>query len=482
MPIMTTRWRSPVGPRILPASRVIISSAIIGVAALALPSAVQAYSDEAVKDAAGLLERTTTRFKFGEVLRPDVALAGYNLLDMKYKAEKLSAAAFCRAAKADLSIVAKTFEGTKEQAGEKKKWLAAIAGMTASRAECKRASELADSLLFDAKPPIYSDAAEKAARDMVDATTQRSVFGEVVTGDVMQAKYDLLAVRYAGKKISRATYCQIGVVNLLELATSVEGEANLGQRTLADVIAARRRFYSAKAACGADLHGDPKALLTLQRSAGDHLAQKQYEGAIEDFTALIKLSPQNAEALNGRAVAYEGKADHDHAIADFTAAIQIDPSDAKALDGRGDARYGKSDFSGAIADYSAVLKLHPDDVGALSDRGNAFYAAKNLAQAIADYSKALELGPKQDPLFRFRAGKSLLASRGLAHLTLGQWDDAIADYDAALKSDSRFATALYGRGLGRTRKGDAAGGEADMAAAKALQADVAEAFAGVKVN
>jgi tetratricopeptide (TPR) repeat protein len=455
---------------------------MMAVATLALPSAAQAYSDEAVKDAAGLLEGTTTRFNVGEVLRPDVALAGYNLLDMKYKADKLSAAAFCRAAKADLSIVAKTFEATKEQADEKKKWLAAIAGMTASRAQCKRASELADSLLFDAKPLIYSDAAEKAARDMVDATTQRSIFGEVVTGDVVQTQYDLLALRYAGKKISRAAYCQTGIVNLLELATGVEGEASLGQRTLADVIAARRRFYSAKAACAADLHGDPKTLRDLQRSAGDHLTRKQYDGAIEDFTALIKLSPQNADALKGRATAYEGKADHDHAIADFTAATQIDPSDAKALDGRGDARYGKSDFSGAIADYSAVLKLHPDDVGALSDRGNAFYAEKDFAQAIADYSKALELGPKQDPLFRFRAGKSLLAGRGLAHLMLGQWEDAIADYDTALKSDSRFATALYGRGLARTKKGDTAAGEADMAAAKALQSDVVETFASVEVK
>ncbi|MGA2055223.1 MAG: tetratricopeptide repeat protein [Bradyrhizobium sp.] len=357
--------------------------------ALALPSDAQAYSDEAVKDAAGLLESTTTRFNVGEVLRPDVSLADYNLLDMKYKARQLSAADFCRAAKADLSMVAKTFEGTKEQAGEKKKWLATIAGMSASRAECKRASELADSLLFDAKLTIYSNAAEKAARDMLGATTQHSIFGEVVTGDVVQAQYDLLAVRYAGKKISRATYCQTGVVNLLELVNGIDGEASLGQRTLADVIAARRRFYGAKAVCAADLHGDPKTLLALQHSAGDHLARKQYDGAIDDFTALIKLSPQNADALNGRAVAYEGKADYDHAIADFTAAIQIDPSDAKALDGRGDARYGKSDFSGAIADYSAVLKLHPDDVGALSDRGNAFYAAKDFTQAIADYSKAL---------------------------------------------------------------------------------------------
>jgi len=102
--------------------------------------------------------------------------------------------------------------------------------------------------------------------------------------------------------------------------------------------------------------------------------------------------------------------------------------------------------------------------------------------SIDFFNSLLELGPKQDPLFAFRAGKALLAGRGLAHLTLGQWDDAIADYDTALKSDSRLATALYGRGLARAKKGDTAAGEADMAAAKALQSDVAATFASVEAK
>jgi hypothetical protein len=52
----------------------------------------------------------------------------------------------------------------------------------------------------------------------------------------------------------------------------------------------------------------------------------------------------------------------------------------------------------------------------------------------------------------------------------------------ALKLDAKLATALYGRGLARTKKGDTAAGEADMAAAKALQSDVGETFASVEVK
>jgi hypothetical protein len=62
-------------------------------------------------------------------------------------------------------------------------------------------------------------------------------------------------------------------------------------------------------------------------------------------------------------------------------------------------------------------------------------------------------------------------------LKAGQLDGAIADYSAALAIDARMASALYCRGIARQRKGDAAGGAADIAAAKAVQVDVAEEFA-----
>ena len=56
-------------------------------------------------------------------------------------------------------------------------------------------------------------------------------------------------------------------------------------------------------------------------------------------------------------------------------------------------------------------------------------------------------------------------------------DDAVADYDEALKLNPKQAGSLYGRGLAKLKKGDAGGGEADIAAAKAIQADIAEEFA-----
>jgi hypothetical protein len=49
-------------------------------------------------------------------------------------------------------------------------------------------------------------------------------------------------------------------------------------------------------------------------------------------------------------------------------------------------------------------------------------------------------------------------------------DKAVIDLDAALHLTPQLAGSLYGRGLGKLKKGDAAGGDADIAAAKAIDA------------
>lgn len=68
-----------------------------------------------------------------------------------------------------------------------------------------------------------------------------------------------------------------------------------------------------------------------------------------------------------------------------------------------------------------------------------------------------------------------LGSRALAYLKLKQPDQAIADYDAALKLTPQSASSLFGRGVAKRMKGDvsAAG---YIAAAQAINAGVAEQF------
>ena len=53
---------------------------------------------------------------------------------------------------------------------------------------------------------------------------------------------------------------------------------------------------------------------------------------------------------------------------------------------------------------------------------------------------------------------------------------AIADYNSALRIDPKLPTALYGRGLAELKKGNSAGGGADIAAAKTADPNIVEQF------
>ena len=59
---------------------------------------------------------------------------------------------------------------------------------------------------------------------------------------------------------------------------------------------------------------------------------------------------------------------------------------------------------------------------------------------------------------------------------MGQFDAAIDDYNSALRFEPKLASALYGRGLAKLRKGDKAGGDTDISTAKAIQADIGDDF------
>jgi tetratricopeptide (TPR) repeat protein len=73
---------------------------------------------------------------------------------------------------------------------------------------------------------------------------------------------------------------------------------------------------------------------------------------------------------------------------------------------------------------------------------------------------------------RLRANDApTLDSRGFTCLKLGQLNHAISDYDGALGLDPNQAESYYGRGVAKLKKDDRRGGNADIAAAKVIQAD-----------
>jgi Tfp pilus assembly protein PilF len=176
--------------------------------------------------------------------------------------------------------------------------------------------------------------------------------------------------------------------------------------------------------------------------------------------------PQNmAVAYIRRAIAYHAAGDYQRAIADDDAAIRLTPTSAIAFGNRGASHQDMGETSQAIRDFDSAIALKPDFARALSNRCFARAAANQaLDQALADCNQALKAAP--DDI-------NALTNRGLVYLRMGQFDPALTDLNAALAVDVEKADPLYLRGLVKRAKGDAAGAAADIAAAKASDPNVA---------
>jgi Flp pilus assembly protein TadD len=59
---------------------------------------------------------------------------------------------------------------------------------------------------------------------------------------------------------------------------------------------------------------------------------------------------------------------------------------------------------------------------------------------------------------------------------MGQFDTAIDDYNSALRFEPKLASALYGRGIAKLKRGDKIGSDSDISAAKTIHATIADEF------
>ena len=65
--------------------------------------------------------------------------------------------------------------------------------------------------------------------------------------------------------------------------------------------------------------------------SGDlHYNLKEYQKAIADYTKVIKLNSNYAEAYFYRGIAYDNLGEYQKAIADYNKAIEVEPNDANA--------------------------------------------------------------------------------------------------------------------------------------------------------
>ena len=178
----------------------------------------------------------------------------------------------------------------------------------------------------------------------------------------------------------------------------------------------------------------------------------EYDLAITDYTAAIRLKPDYADAYNNRGAAYCAKDGYNLAIADCTEAIRLKPDYAEAYSNRGNAYCAKNDYDLAIADCNEAIRLKSDYAEAYNNRGNAYCAKGEYDRAIADCNEAIRLKPDYAEAYN---------NRGNVYYDKGEYDLAIADCTAAIRLKPDYADAYSNRSLAYQKKGESEKAKSD---------------------
>ena len=125
-------------------------------------------------------------------------------------------------------------------------------------------------------------------------------------------------------------------------------------------------------------------------------------------------------------------------------------------------------FEPAVRQFDAWIAAHPKDAnraGAHSSRcrTRALWG-RELEAGLSDCDEAMRAGLRTS---------DVMENRGLLLLRLGRAEAAISQYDDAIRMQPKYAWSLYGRGLAKLKTGKTADGRADIAAAEALQPNIA---------
>ena len=122
--------------------------------------------------------------------------------------------------------------------------------------------------------------------------------------------------------------------------------------------------------------------------------------------------------------------------------------------------------------YLNAVTFLPNSAEDFNSRGVANYNKNNYDQAIADYNKALKLNPKYVEAYN---------NRGNAYGNKRDYDRAIADYNKTLELNPNCAEAYYFRGIANHNKRDYARAIADYGKAIQLKPDYAAPYEKRKI-
>lgn len=147
--------------------------------------------------------------------------------------------------------------------------------------------------------------------------------------------------------------------------------------------------------------------------------QNEVGSALADYSAAIRLTPDEAQPYYERGQIYMAQAEYDKALKDMNQVASIEPTFTTTYYYLGVLNSQTKQYGDAIKSYDIYIKATPDNYQGFAGRADAYIQQEQYKQALPDLDQAITLESRAAGLY---------LQRGLVQQKLGDEQASASDY------------------------------------------------------
>ena len=219
------------------------------------------------------------------------------------------------------------------------------------------------------------------------------------------------------------------------------------------------------------LKANPEYITAWNNCGLIHIRQEDYQSAVQAFSKAIDLAPLDPRWYSHRQIALielerfsdaaqdQGKVEWINELNQSNVRLARDTTDIRQWIERGNVFLAGEMFDEAIRDFTSALQLNPVSVDALNGRARAYTATDKIQKALDDCDESIVIN----------ATPKALSLRGDTWLAMGNLDNALSDFEGAMRCDMTVAETYRERAAARQAAGEDDLAQADLAAAQRIE-------------
>jgi tetratricopeptide (TPR) repeat protein len=211
---------------------------------------------------------------------------------------------------------------------------------------------------------------------------------------------------------------------------------------------------------------DPQSIAALNRLGAIEVQRGRFEAGIQYYKQALAFNPSEFATNLNLGIAYIKRKDYETAVPPLERAAQAAPENFQVQELLGGALVGRNDFSRAVTRLEKASELNPNDLATLYLLERSYLATKQFEKALRTFERLESLDPGS-PWVRIL--------RGQAEDGLGNYQNAVEDFEVARRQLPRDATVRFSLGFMYWKLHRFAEAEAEIKEAVKLDTEFEEA-------